>query len=304
MKAELLEPHRRYLWGLCYRLTGSSADADDLVQDTFERALSRPPADQTRDLRPWLTKVALNLGRDALRRRRSRAYVGPWLPAPIETGDEPPSAEARLADGESTAGRYALMESVSMAFLVALEVLSPKQRAVLLLRDVFDHTGAEAAGALDLTVTDVKVTLHRARNKLAGYDAHRRPPSAELTARTQDVLGRLIFALGTQDRGAVDAVLAEETAAFSDGGSEFLSARRVIYGRDRVARFLLSLAAKRAPTAVEWRTINGLPALILGYQPEQPRLAPKAVLACSLDASDQIIATYAVMATDKLIALQ
>ncbi|MCA9513264.1 MAG: sigma-70 family RNA polymerase sigma factor, partial [Myxococcales bacterium] len=130
--ARAFERDRRHVWGLCYRMTGSAADADDLVQDTFERALTRPPADLSRGLRPWLTKVALNLGRDALRRRQANSYVGPWLPAPIEIGDEPPCAEAWTEEGASTAGRYDLMESVSMAFLVALEALSPKQRAVLL----------------------------------------------------------------------------------------------------------------------------------------------------------------------------
>ena len=304
MLAARLEPHRRYLWGLCYRLTGSASDADDLVQDTFERALVRPPIDTSADLRPWLTKVALNLGRDALRHRQSRAYVGPWLPAPIETGDEPPSAEARLGDGESTAGRYELMESVSMGFLVALEVLTPKQRAVLLLRDVFDHSGPETAAALDLSLADVKVTLHRARKLLAAYDARRRPPSADLEARTQQVLGRLLQALGSQDRAAVDAILTEEVALYSDGGGEFLSARRVLEGRRRVAPFLLSLAAKRIPSSVEVRRLNAAPALHLAYVPSSPRLAPRAVVCCQLDRSNRIWQVFTVMTTAKLGAVR
>src|SRR6185295_12271247 len=76
---------RRFLWGLCYRLTGSAADADDLVQETFVRAMERPPPRTDEPARPWLVRVATNLGRDLLRRRKRRGYVGPWLPSPIET---------------------------------------------------------------------------------------------------------------------------------------------------------------------------------------------------------------------------
>src|SRR5262249_59509545 len=120
--------NERFLWGLCYRMTGCAADADDLVQDTFVRVLARPPR-MDDPLRPWLVRVAMNLGRDLLRRRRRRPYVGPWLPSPIETGDEesPPSFEPTLEGGLTTEGRYDLLESVSFAFLVALEALTPQQ---------------------------------------------------------------------------------------------------------------------------------------------------------------------------------
>ena len=164
--------HRAFLWGLCYRLTGSAADAEDLVQETFVRALSHPPARTDEPWRPWLVRVALNLGRDLLRRRRRRRYVGPWLPSPIETEDVPPSFEP--AGDESPAARYDLLESVSFAFLLALEALTPAQRAVLLLRDVFDYSVRETARALGFTEANVK-TLHlRARRALAAYDRTRR----------------------------------------------------------------------------------------------------------------------------------
>src|SRR6266536_6314616 len=84
----LFEEHRRFLWSLCYRMTGSAADADDVVQDTFVRAMERPPRRIDEPLRPWLVKVALNLSRDLPRRRKRRDYTGPWLPSPIETGLE------------------------------------------------------------------------------------------------------------------------------------------------------------------------------------------------------------------------
>src|SRR5437899_8508358 len=83
---QLFADHRKFLWGLSYRITGSAADADDVVQDTFVRAMERPPRQTDAPLRPWLVKVSLNLARDLLRKRKRRDYVGPWLPSPIPTG--------------------------------------------------------------------------------------------------------------------------------------------------------------------------------------------------------------------------
>src|SRR6185369_7281442 len=110
ISAQTYDNDKRFLWGLSYRMTGSTADADDIVQETFVRALERPPADRHAAWRPWLTRIAMNLSRDLLRRRRRRSYVGPWLPAPIET-DEAPAVEATLADGRTTEGRYDMLES-------------------------------------------------------------------------------------------------------------------------------------------------------------------------------------------------
>ena len=145
--ASELAAHQPLLWRLCYRMTGSAADADDLVQETFVRAIAQPPRDQERDLRPWLVQVALNLSRDHLRRRKRRAYEGPWLPAPIET--EGFSLEAHPE------ARYSELESVSSAFLLALEALSPRQRAVLLLCDVLGYS--ESLEAVSLTATSTEV---------------------------------------------------------------------------------------------------------------------------------------------------
>src|SRR5207247_2771327 len=106
----LYADHRRFLWGLCYRMLGSAADAEDVVQDTFVRAMERPPRDLAQPVRPWLVKVALNLSRDALRRRRRREYVGPWLPSPIDTHDDsaPPAHEPVIDGTQTLEGRYDL----------------------------------------------------------------------------------------------------------------------------------------------------------------------------------------------------
>ena len=137
------------------------------------RALTRPPADRDRAWRPWLVRVAVNLGRDLLRRRRRRGgYEGQWLPSPLET--EPPSHEPADETG-NPAARYDMLESVSLAFLLALEALTPMQRAALLLRDVFDYSARETARALGISEANARTTHLRARRALAAYEATRRP---------------------------------------------------------------------------------------------------------------------------------
>jgi RNA polymerase sigma-70 factor (ECF subfamily) len=152
-------------------MMGSAADVDDLVQDTLGRALERPPADLSQPLRSWLTRVAVNLSRDSLRRRRREGYLGPWLPTPIET-----SAEVSTSQPTSAA-RYGQLESASFAFLLALESLNPKQRAVVLLRDVFEYSTHETAEVIGASEPNVKQIHLRARRALGQYDAARVKPS-------------------------------------------------------------------------------------------------------------------------------
>ena len=149
------------------------------------RALERPPARTDEPWRPWLVRVAMNLARDLLRRRRRSPYRGTWLPSPIETGadDAPPAYEIPAESGSPTEGRYELLESVSFAFLLALEALTPSQRAVLLLRDVFDYSVRETADALGMSEANVKVTHHRARRAMAAYDRDRCVPTARRCRR-------------------------------------------------------------------------------------------------------------------------
>src|SRR6185436_13556133 len=170
--AQALEIDRRLLWGLCYRMTGNAADADDLVQETFVRAIEKPPPRTDEPLRPWLVRVAMNLSRDLLRRRKREGYTGPWLPSPVPTDDEesPASYEPATGGEDSPVARYDLKESISFAFLLALEALTPSQRAVLLLRDVFDYSTSETAEALGITEANTKVVLLRARRNMKEYD--------------------------------------------------------------------------------------------------------------------------------------
>lgn len=296
----------RFLWGLCYRLTGSAADAEDLVQETFVRALERPPRDQSEPLRPWLVRVALNLGRDLLRRRRRRRYVGPWLPSPIATDDTAlPAYEPVFEDGRTTEGRYDLMESVSFAFLLALEALTPQQRAVLLLRDVFDYSVRETAEALGIGEANVKTTHHRARAAMSDYDRSRRIPTRDLQERTREALSRFVNGLINGDVADVESMLATSVRAVSDGGGQYFAARKPIIGPKRVARFFLNISSRRAPTATfEIRRLNGMPALVGEFHDGRHNEPPRMVLLLDIDAEGRIAALHSVLADRKLTAVR
>jgi RNA polymerase sigma-70 factor (ECF subfamily) len=291
--AESFEQHRRLLWGLCYRMTGSAADADDLVQETFARALSHPPSG---DVRSWLSTIAANLARDHLRRRRRLAYDGPWLPQPLELVAD---------DAPTPAARYGTMESVTFAFLLALEALTPQQRAVLLLRDVFDYSVEETARALELSAGAVKTTHHRARKAMAAYDRNRSIPSPALAERTRAALERFLGAIAVGDVAAAQAALADHVRADSDAAAEFHAARNVIVGADAVTRLFHGLNQKRgAPDGVEVRIVNGLPAVLVVWKHGPPSLASRTVTTCEIDESGQITALHSILATSKLAAMK
>jgi len=295
-----------FLRGLCYRLTGDIAAADDIVQETFVRAIEHGPEMREDSLRPWLVRVATNLGRDHLRRRRRRRYVGPWLPTPVDTGpaESPPSHEPIIDGREGTEARYDLLESVSFAFLMALEALTPKQRAVLLLRDVFDYTVSETADALELSAADVKTSHHRARRALATYDADRCVPTRAHQERTGEALRALAAAVGTGDARAAEGLLAFSVRALSDGGGEFFAARVPIVGPARVARFYTNIATRRSAEAhIEIAMLNGLPALLVDVASGLAGEAPRFVTRVDLDRAGRIVAVHSVLARAKLRAV-
>ena len=309
----LYEEHRRFLWGLCYRMTGSAADAEDVVQDTFVRAIERPPDRTNEPLRPWLVKVALNLARDLLRRRRRHDYVGPWLPSPIETDWSRQGAAGATADRErdppshepaTLEGRYDLLESVSFAFLVALERLTPSARAVLLLRDVFDYSIKETAAALDRSEANVKTTHHRARRAMAGYDAARQLPSAARGESAQKALTQFLHALQRHDVSAIEALLAEDVRTTTDGGGEFRSALRTIVGREKVMRFYLAVAVNAADAAVRRAALNGAPSVVVDVHSPAPGTAPRFTLTVELNGEGKIAHLYVVLATRKLAGIK
>ena len=298
--ARVFADERRFLFGLCYRMTGSAADADDLVQETFARALAKPPPRTDVPWRPWLVRVALNLARDELRRRKRRAYKGPWLPEPVDDADlvEPSHEPA------ATTGRYELLESVSFAFLLALEALSPAQRAVLLLRDVFEYTGAETAAALDLSEANVRVLLHRARRALADYDQKRLPRDPSARERALEVLGRFMAAFAKQDVAGMEALLAEDVVTLNDTNGRYPAAGVAVVGRNKVARFHAGIARLREGETprIQVRSLNGTVSIYVEFepQPESRRLAPRFAMTGELDERGLVRRIYSVLAPEKL----
>jgi RNA polymerase sigma-70 factor (ECF subfamily) len=302
--AAAFREHERYVWGLAYRMTGSAADADDVVQETFSRAVEHPPAQLDMPLRRWLTRVAVNVARDALRRRKRRGYVGPWLPSPVETASLEDSVGATTEPHVAADVRYDLRESASFAFLVALENLTPQQRAVLLLRDVLDYSVRETASALALSEPNVKTTHHRARHAMLAYDGARQPPTYALSEITRAVLERFLTAIVSEDVAAAAECLAEEARVTSDGGGEFLAALRPVWGPDRVVRFLLGVQKKsQAQGRFSLRDINGLPALVAELDSTASRWAPRYVARCDVDGEGKIRDLYLVVASAKLSAI-
>lgn len=310
-----LEPHRRYLGAVLYRLTGDAAEADDLVQETFARALVNPEVatDGSRPLRPWLLRVAVHLGIDALRARKARGYPGPWLPTPITTDEE-------VAADEEPAARYELLESAQLAFLVALEALSPQQRAVVLLRDVFELSVEETAEALETTGNAVKVAHHHARAALAGYDAQRLRPTRAAQARARELMARFLLAVSTGDAAAARALLAEDVVATGDGGGRYIAGRRPVVGAERVARLYLRVASQlKATPRIEVVMVNGMPALEVRvdepHEPHEtsaatgggakPRTSPRSLIQFVPHPTDDRIArVFSILVPEKLGAVR
>ncbi|HQR31135.1 MAG TPA: sigma-70 family RNA polymerase sigma factor [Blastocatellia bacterium] len=301
----LFAEHERFLWGIGYRMTGNAADADDLVQETFVRAMNHPPAKLDEPLRPWLVQVTMNLSRDLLRRRKRQAYEGIWLPSPIETAEEFSSTPGQFADQHDASARYDLLESVSFAFLLALEALTPSQRAVLLLRDVFDYSVNETAEALNISEPNVKTTHHRARKAMSDYDHTRVIPTRELQAQTRQTMEKFLLFLANHDVAGVENLLAGDVRQLSDGGGEFLAARKPVIGREKVALFNLRVTqlAKLSEIRVHWQMLNGLPALVTEYPQAPSNYARRIVTFVELNTEARIKRIYNVLATRKLALL-
>jgi len=307
---QVFNENRRFLWGLCYRMTGSAADSDDILQETFVRLLQKPPADTEEPLRPWLARVAVNLGRDVLRRRRRQAYVGQWLPAPFETENNEDSLAALdfaadVGGAANPSARYEMLESVSFAFLLALELLTPTQRAVLLLRDVFDFNVAETAGVLRMTEQNVKTTHHRARRAMSEYEERRFVPRKSLVEKTGRVVNQLVAFLTNRDTESAARLLAANVVSMSDGGGEFFAAKVPVVGREKVALFLSNLI--KVTSGVNARTkiveLNGLFGFAVERENPPPGLAPKVAVLFEPNEEDLISRIYFVMASGKMTGL-
>jgi RNA polymerase sigma-70 factor (ECF subfamily) len=248
-RLEAFDRHRRLLFTVAYEMLGSLADAEDVVQDAWLR-WSADPRDDVQDPKAYLIRITSRLALDRLGSARSRreTYVGPWLPEPLLT--EPgPEVAAELG------------EQISLAMLVVLETLSPVERAVFVLREVFGMPFAEVAAALDRSEAAVRQLAHRAREHVQA-----RRPRFDADRRAQrEVTERFFAAVAGGDVEQLIAVLSPGVVLVSDGGGIRQAARRPITGADKVARFLLGIAAKGFATPgleVRLTEVNGDPGFV------------------------------------------
>jgi RNA polymerase sigma-70 factor (ECF subfamily) len=236
--------HRNLLFTVAYEMLGSAADAEDVLQETWLRWVE-VDRDEVRDQRAYLvrivTRLALNRMRTNARRRES--YVGPWLPEPLLTTPDV-AEDVELAD------------SVSLAMLTLLETLGPTERAVFVLREVFDFGYDEIAAAVDKTPAAVRQIAHRARDHVA----ERRPRVEATASERQRVLDSFLAAVATGDIQSLMDVLAPDVVLVTDGGGVKKAALRPILGRDKVVRFL-DAVSQGIDASADVVVVNGAPAL-------------------------------------------
>ena len=253
--AEVFEAHRDLMFAVAYRMLGSIADAEDAVQDAWLRWSAEPRADVASP-RAYLSRVIANTSLNRLRSARARreAYVGPWLPEPLLTDAGPDATE-----------RAELAESVSLAMLVVLESLTPDERAVVVLREVFGFSYAEIGAALGRSDAAVRQLAHRAREHVQA----RRPRFEVDWDQQREVTARFLAAAAGGDLGGLMTVLAPDVTLLGDGGGKAKAPMRPITGAAKVARFVAAIATRPymgvqvADMSVADAEINGTPGTLI-----------------------------------------
>jgi RNA polymerase sigma-70 factor (TIGR02957 family) len=286
-RERLLDELRPASFSIAYRMLGSVAEAEDVVQEALLRVHQALQAgERIASPRAYVATVTTRLAINELRSARARRerYVGEWLPEPIVTdGLDDPARQAEMAD------------SLSLAMLVLLESLSPEQRAVLLLHDVFDYRYPDIAGIVGKSEDNVRQLATRARKHV-----ERRRPRFQTTREQRDELARRFFAAVEQgDLAGLEALLAADVELTGDGGGKVPTIARPLRGRSRVARMLINSVVARLPElSLRLTEVNGGPgALVLDAQ---QRLI--AVLALDI-AGGQITSIGSIVNPDKLAHL-
>jgi RNA polymerase sigma factor (sigma-70 family) len=284
---------RRRLINLAYRLLGSLAEAEDAVQETYARwyAMSGPQQNAIASPGAWLTTVASRICLDMLRSARARRerYVGEWVPEPLPEQAEWISGQAGGAPADP-ADRVTLDESVSMAFLVVLESMTPAERVTLILHDVFGYSFAEVAGIVGRTPAACRQLASSARRRIRSSQAPAAP-----TARQAGIVRAFKQAWEARDINALIGLLDPRATVVADGGGLASAALHPIEGGEQIARYLVDLAS-RTPSSVTMleRTVNGQPGLVA-----QQDGVTITVFAFDV-ASDRITHIWAVRNPDKL----
>ena len=286
MDEDVFSTDRPLLFSIAYRMLGSASDAEDVLQDawlrygTADRSTIRSP-------RAFATTVVTRLCLDRLKSARMtrEEYIGPWLPEPVLTSE---------VEGPDTMLQRS--ESVTLAFLVLLEQLSPEERAVFLLKDVFEYEHSEIANMLGTTTENSRQLLHRAKARLAEH----RPRLTGTAESRRAVAERFARALSSGDGLELAGLLADDVGVWSDGGGKASAARRPLVGRDEVLRFLIGLhrtaqtADRRRDYSLGIEEVNGEPALVVR---NNQRL--ESIFVLSID-DEAVIAIRVVRNPDKL----
>jgi RNA polymerase sigma-70 factor, ECF subfamily len=239
---------RPRLFGIAYRMLGSSAEAEDVVQDAWVRWQTTDRTtvmDPAAFLATTTTRLAINVAQSA--RKRREAYVGPWLPEPVDTAADPQAGAERG-------------EELELAVLFLLEKLSPTERAAYVLRESFDYPYGQIAETLQLSEANTRQLVSRARKHLA---AERRAPVSSSAHRR--LLETFLTAAQTGDLAALEQLFAADVVSYSDGGGAAREAARIpMVGRTRVAKFIAGWAARFWPgTTTAWVEANGRPGVLV-----------------------------------------
>jgi RNA polymerase sigma-70 factor (ECF subfamily) len=287
MDHDVFTTDRPLLFSIAYRMLGSASDAEDVLQDAWLRYRGVDPS-TIRTPKAFATTIVTRLCLDRLKsaRRTREDYVGPWLPEPVLTSE---------VEGPDTMLQRA--ESVTLAFLVLLEKLSPEERAVFLLKDIFEYEHAEIADILGTTVDNSRQLLHRAKVRLA----QGRPRLTGTMESRRAIAERFARAFSSGDGAELTALLTKEVGLWSDGGGKASAARRPLIGRDQVLNFLLGLhriaqaSSVTRDVSLRIEDVNSEPALVVRVG---PRL--ESIFVFSIDDDDTVSGIRVVRNPDKL----
>jgi RNA polymerase sigma-70 factor (TIGR02957 family) len=275
---EVYAAHRNLLFTVAYEILGSASDAEDVLQETWLRWVG-VDLEKVRDQRAYLVQITTRQSLSRLRTlgRRKESYVGAWLPEPLLTAPD-------------VAEDVELAESVSMAMMLVLETLSPTERAVFVLREVFDVDYDEIAEAVDKSPAAVRQIAHRAR----GHVTARRSRGVATAAETRGALQAFQRAVATGDLQGLLDLLAPDVVLVGDGGGIAQAVLKPVKGADRVGRVLANGLGRIAEGSLEPAQVNGQPALILRFDD-----AVDTVVTLRID-DGLITALYAVRNPEKL----
>lgn len=280
-KLSLFNRHRPRLFGIAYRMLGTRDDAEDILQETYLR-LHSADLSTIENIEGWLVTAATRLSIDRLRKAsvRRETYIGPWLPEPL-VFDTAASPEMRAE----------IASNVSLAFMVLLERLSPMERAVFLLHDVFEFAYAEISRIVSKSEMAVRQIVSRARTRVRNEG-----PRFETDEQSRtELIRKFINASYARDEKTLMSIFAEDIQLTSDGGGKVHAARRTIFGNERILR-VYTIAVSKYPEKMEayLTTINGEPGVV-------EFMGNVAVAASTFSIEDgEVTGIYRVMNPDKL----